>query len=95
MTVGDAIKALRHAWGWHLDEQISQHLVSKQLSQERFAWHMGVTLRTVVRWENGNVHTPRVLVHFRNLALSLKRQDLADVFEQRLREDLGWRMMPE
>lgn len=65
------------------------------ISQERFAHQLGVTTRTMVRWENGDTITPRVLVTLRDAAISAKQRELADVFEQRLREDLGWRMMPE
>jgi DNA-binding XRE family transcriptional regulator len=65
------------------------------ISQERFAHQLGVTTRTMVRWENGDTITPRVLVTLRDVAIGAKQRELADVFEQRLREDLGWRMMPE
>ncbi len=76
MTVRDAIRQLRQVLGG--------------ISQERFAHQLGVTTRTMNRWENGDTPPPRVLVMLRNVAISEEQWELAEVLEQRLREDLGW-----
>jgi len=70
-----ALKALRKALG---------------LSQERFAWKLGITTRTVAAWESGRVIPPGTASSLRRTALSIGEQEIADVFEACIRERLEW-----
>ncbi len=68
MTVQQAIKNLRNEMGG--------------LSQERFAHRLGLTVRTVTRWESADEGpSPHAFVLFYELSKECGRNDLAAVFK--------------
>jgi transcriptional regulator with XRE-family HTH domain len=74
--LAEAVKKLRGAVG---------------LTQERFAWKLGYTTRTIARWETpGTVIPPSNLTRLRGLALSLERLELVAIFEYHIRRRLDW-----
>lgn len=78
-SIGAAIKQLRKALGG--------------LSQERFAHRLGLTTRTISRWEHGDPLPPHALSRLRSIAIGLKDRETADFFEKQLREDLDWEVI--
>lgn len=74
--IGAAIKELRKTLGG--------------ISQERFAHQLGLTTRTISRWEHGDPIPVRALSHLRTVAITAGARAAADVFERKIREDLQW-----
>jgi transcriptional regulator with XRE-family HTH domain len=50
------------------------------MTQEKLAWKMGLTVRTIARYENDSPPKGDALAKFRDLALDYGRQDLAIIF---------------
>lgn len=81
MTVSEAVKELRQALGG--------------ITQERFARNLGVTWRTVARWESPMQNIPvMTLSTLRSIAVAAKAKNSADCFESKIREKLGLDLLP-
>jgi transcriptional regulator with XRE-family HTH domain len=74
--IGSAIKEVRKALGG--------------ISQERFAHRLGMTTRTVSRWEAAESLPAGVLSRLRSQAIEVGARDAKAFFEKKIREDLGW-----
>jgi transcriptional regulator with XRE-family HTH domain len=75
-NIGAMIKELRKALGG--------------ISQERFAHQLGMTARTISRWEAAEALSPQVLSRLRSIAINVGARDAADFFESKLREEMDW-----
>jgi DNA-binding transcriptional regulator YiaG len=75
-SVSDGIKQLRQELGG--------------ISQEHFARELGVSTRTVSRWEKGDYLNARTLSLMRNIALRIRHRTLARFFEEEIRRNLHW-----
>lgn len=46
----------------YLGANIKEHRIKKELTQEQFAYHLGVSSQTVSRWENGTTYPDIVML---------------------------------
>ena len=74
--IGEAIKKLRQALGG--------------ISQERFARKLGVTVRTAARWEAAESLSAPILSRLRGIAQAANAREIAEFFEERIRESLDF-----
>ena len=58
------------------------------LSQEQFARKLGITVRTVARWESGQALSPRILSQMMSMARGVSAWDAAEWFKRELRAAL-------
>jgi transcriptional regulator with XRE-family HTH domain len=69
LELREAIRHLREALGF---------------TQEVFAWRMGVTVRTIAKWESSGLKSlpPNDLIHLRHVAIEAEAEDLAAYFDE-------------